>query len=315
MHQELIMRRPFGSVRSLVAMSAFVLLAAASSPTGPASQAGLPGKGAEAKLSVQPWPPITLVFRDTFDSGSTYASYSGLGGAAVSIASGRLWVQVPAGAPPDSAGLRMRLPRNGTGVRCAAFGGLQIPPLGNGSMHWKLFGFDATTGAERVFLELFITEQTTAQATKQDQLTFVYQKNGHNVYADVKTGKSASDIKSIRWDTRNGGKQVQAEVTFNDGTKASSGWVDPDPGTISGFDVTTDAAELSADETAGTEIHSEGSPAEPAPIAKFEQGGLTVLEPHWLIQTHDADVVLAATVDRVGRLLPPLEDDQRPRLL
>ncbi len=318
------MRSPFGSLRSLAAVSAFVLLAAGSSPAGPASQAGLPasgppGKGTGVEIAVQPtpqpWPPITLVFRDTFDSGSTYATYSGFGGAMVGIAGGRLWVQVPAGAPRDSAGLRMRLPRGGTGVRCSAFGGLQIPPLGNGSMRWKFFAFDAATGAERIFLELFLTEQVTAQATKQNQLTFVYQKNGQNVYADIKTGKSASDIKSMRWDTRNGGKQVQAEVTFNDGTKASSNWVDPEPGTISGFDITTDAAEFSADETGGTEVHSEGNPVEPAPIEKFDARALTALEPHWLIQTHDADVVLAATVERVGRLLPPLEDDPRPRVL
>ena len=107
---------------------------------------------------------------------------------------------------------------------------------------------------------------------------------------------------------------MQAEVTFKDGTKASSTWVDPDPGTISGFDVTTDAEEFSADETAGTQVHSEVA-VQPAPIAQLDQAALNALEPHWLIQTHDADVVLAATVERVGRILPPLADDPRPRVL
>ncbi|MCB1034913.1 MAG: hypothetical protein KDD47_13885, partial [Acidobacteria bacterium] len=58
------------------------------------------------------------------------------------------------------------------------------------------------------------------------------------------------------------------------------------------------------DGTEGTEVHanSDAEPTEPAPIERFESDALTNLYPHWLIQAHDADAVLAATVEEVGQL-------------
>ncbi len=283
--------------------------AAVKEATGPRAQESL-----KAPTPVPiPWPPIILVFADDFESQTTYASYTPLGGANVYIANGRLNVDVPAGAPPGS-GLRMRLPAGGTGVRCSGFGGLQIPDLGSGQMHWSLIGYDASTGAEVVLIELFITESSAAD---QDMLSFRYVKNGRGVYAHIETDKKASDIKKIQWDVKDGGRKVQAEVTFNDGSKASSPWIDPEESTIGGFDVTTDAAEFSADGTAGTEVHanSDVDPSEPAPIERFESDALTNLYPHWLIQAHDADAALVATVARVGRIQEvPFADGPRRRL-
>ena len=261
-----------------------------------------------------PWPPVIQVFDDDFESRITYAKYTGIGGANVYIANGRLTVDVPPGAPPDSAGLRMRLPANGTGVRCSAFRELKIPNLGTGQMHWTLFGFDDVTGAEVVLIEMFITEST----GKQDPfLSFRYEKNGRGVYAHVKTNQTADKIKKIQWDTKNGGKRVQAEITFCDGSKASSPWIDPEASTIAGFDLTTDAPEFSAGGTEGAEVHAQGEavPTDPAPIEPFASPTLTALYPYWLVQAHDADAVLVATVARVGSVRQmSFEEDQRPRL-
>lgn len=290
------------SVSTVVGLALLALV----QPGSPAAEvAGKEAAGPPAQESLRtpapapvPWPPTILVFADDFNSQTTYASYTPLGGANVYIANGRLNVDVPAGAP--GSGLRMRLPAGGTAVRCSGFGGLQIPDLGSGQMHWKLIGYDSADGHEVVLLELFITETTGLQ----DMLSFRYVKNGRGVYAHIETDKKASDIKKIQWDTKDGGRKVQAEVTFNDGSKASSPWVDPEESTIGGFDVTTDAAEFSADGTAGTEVHatSDADPSEPAPIDRFASDELTDLYPHWLIQAHDADAVLVATVARVGRV-------------
>lgn len=246
-----------------------------------------------------PWPPVIQVFRDDFDSAKTYATYTGLGGANVYVAGGRLQVEIPADAPRGDGGLRMRLPRGGKAVRCAGFMGLEIPDLGRGSMHWTLIGFDAATGGELPLIEMFLTQ---SHGSQDKMLSFRYEKNGKGVYAHVKTGKTSADIKEIRWDTRNGGKQVQAEVTFKDGTRASSEWIDPEESTIAGFDVTTDVAEFSADATAGNEVHAEGAAAPDLPLAieRFASDELTALYPHWLVQAHDADAVVVATVAEVG---------------
>lgn len=259
----------------------------------------------------QPWPPTLQVFQDDFEDGATtYAAYTGLGGADVYFANGRLHVVADADTAPGMTGLRMRLPPDGTGVRCSGFQGLQIPDIGAGSMHWTLFGFDPATGGELPLLELFITQQLGSQ---DDQLSFRYVKDGEGVYAHITTDKTTDDIKEIRWDTRNNGTEVQVEVTFDDDSTASSEWIDPEESTIAGFDIVTDAPEFSADSAGGVEVHGEGDadPTEPAPIDRFASDELTALYPHWLVQAHDADAVVVATVARVEAL--PADGFQRTR--
>ena len=296
-------RRLGGLVLSfLLAASGAVLLVAATPAPAP-----------------QPFPPVLQVFKDTFNSTSTYARYTGFGGASVSISAGRLWVAVPSGSALGSAGLRMRLPSGGRGVRCLGTSGLGIPAFGGGRMLWTLYGFDAISGQEVKWFELEIEEIVTpVQGLKagDKKLKVSGKKNGNVIFIEVKTDKDANDIESIRFDTKDSGKKIQAEVKFKDGTRVNSDWVDPEPGTIAGVDVSAESGELSADTTEGTEVHVESTQvAVPAPISAFEQPALTALEPHWLIQTHDADVVLLGRIERVGGSTQRLIDgEQRLRL-
>ncbi len=283
-----------------------------------------PGAIAPAPAIPQPWPPVLQVFNDDFESGNTYASYTALGGASVNIANGQLTISIPDGAPPGTAGMRMRFPRGGKDVRCTEFDGITMPDVGDGEVSWKLFGYDSN-GNEIELAEFIWTEED--PLTEGPRELRVIKKKSDGSIKGVKingaAGKKHGDIDKIRWDTKWFSSKVQAEITFKDGTTASSDWVDPPPAGFAGFDLTAtfiglgeDAGEISMDGTGGTEVHTdEYQPYEPIRIAQFSEPRLTALFPHWLVQTRNAEDIVVATVERVGRRVnidSPL--DPRPRI-
>jgi len=232
-----------------------------------------------------------VVFHDTFNSAATYASYKPLNGATVTIGGVRLTVSVSDAS--GQSGLRFRLPAGGTGVRCAKFDGFDIAggPIGS-RMVWTWFGLDDLTGQEVVVL------QTTIEKT--GSFTVVHKKqNGTTVSVHI-PDKDWKDVKSKRWDTRRGGKQVQLEIEWKDGTKYSSSWMDPSASTIAGFDVTTDLPEFSIDDAEGSEVHMEAAVDGTVALAPFDLQVPRTAPLHWLLETKDADHIVAATVDEVG---------------
>lgn len=259
-----------------------------------------------------PFPPVLQVYKDTFNSATTFAKYNGFGGASVAINAGRLWVSPPVGGATGPAGLRMRLPRNSRGVRCMEMSGLDIIMPPEQPMSWTFFGYSDTSGTQVNLLEMEITELQ----TRTDVLSFRFKKaNGEVVFAHHETDKKRKNIKKIQWDKRNNGTEVQCEVEYDDGTKWNSPWMDPEAGTFAGVDVSTGDGEMSVDTSGGAEVHTEGDAAQPAPILPFEHQALTSQEPYWLIQTFDAETIVSATVDRVTGVSPiPIAKDPRPRL-
>jgi hypothetical protein len=274
----------------------------------------------------QPWPPVLQVFSDDFESGNTYASYTALGGASVTIANGQLNISIPDGVAPGKAGMRMRFPRNGTPIRCTGFGGIKMPDVGDGELNWKLFGYD-DAGNEVLLAEfVWVEEIPTGEGPAQRELR-VYKKKSDGSLTGVTIngagGKGHGDIDKIRWDTKWFSSKVQAEITFTDGTTASSDWVDPPPAGFAGFDLTAsfvnngeEAGEISVGGTGGTEVHSEEyQPYEPIRIAQFSEPRLTALFPHWLVQTRNAEDILVGTIETVGRRVEVDSPfDHRPRI-
>lgn len=280
---------------------------------------------AAAQLDVEdPVAVDVMVYRDDFSSGATYATYTPLGAASVGISGGQLHVAVPPGAP--ASGLRVRLPKDGTGVRCIGFEGMNVPASAPGSsLRWVVYGYDDLTRQEIVLLDTTIQEgsltlttragTTPTQQPAQDGIKIFHKKSDGRVVSHFIPGKKASDIKKKMWDTRRSGTQVQLEITWNDGTKYSSDWIDPPASTFAGFDVFTNLAELSVDGSGGDEIHLEAVAGEPTVVDSFEPSSLNLLEPHWLLQAWDAEAVVVATVARIGRPAAPLSGDPRPRML
>ncbi len=283
-----------------------------------------PGAILPAPAIPQPWPPVLQVFSDDFESGNTYASYTALGGASINIANGQLTVSIPDGAPPGTAGLRMRFPRGGKDVRCTEFNGINMPDVGDGEVSWKLFGYD--NNGNEIELAEFIWTEEDPLGEQAHELRVIKKKSDGSIKGvkiNGAAGKKHGDIDKIRWDTKLFSSQVQAEITFKDGTSASSDWVDPPPAGFAGFDLTAtftglgeDAGEISMEGTGGTEVHTdEYQPYEPIRISLFSELRLTALFPHWLVQTRNADDIVVATVEQVGRRVnvsSPL--DPRPRI-
>lgn len=272
--------------------------------------------------SPDPVPVDVHVYGDDFSSGTTYASYTPLGAAVVAISGGQLHVQVPPGA--SNSGLRVRLPKDGTGVRCIGFEGMNVPSSSPGSfLRWVVYGYDDFTRQEIVLLDTTIQEGSLTVTTRagagpaknQDGIKILHKKSDGRTVSHFIPGKKASDIKKKMWDTRRSGTQVQLEITWNDGTKYNSNWIDPPASTFAGFDVLTNLAELSVDGSGGDEIHVEATAEKPTVVDSFEPSSLNLLEPHWLLQAWDAEAVVVATVSRISRPAAPLSGDPRPRML
>jgi hypothetical protein len=255
-----------------------------------------------------PSQPVSLqVFKDTFDSGSSYATYRALGGATLTQSGGQLKVANPAGSP--AAGFSMTLPAGGIGVRCVEFDGFAIPtaPIGT-YLDWTWYGFDDATGARVVVLQTHVE--------KTGSFTVRHRKADGTLVVQKVPDKDWSDVKSHKWDTRRSGKQVMLEIQFKDGSKYNSAWLDPQASTISGFDVTGNLESYSLDTVAGEEFHTDTEPAvEPVQVPVFAGGELAGLSHYFIGQTDDSDAVaVGRVVARASRLSAPLGGDPRPRL-
>ncbi|MEM7052609.1 MAG: hypothetical protein AAF604_23295 [Acidobacteriota bacterium] len=261
------------------------------------------------------WVPINLkVFTDKFNGRNTYATYSALGNATVSIHSGRLWVDMPA-SPSAGDGLKMELPSTGTGVRCLDFGGLDIAPAALGArMTWVWFGFDDQTG-DRIEIrrvEMWTEDGDGLRQDKQFKIKHT-KENGEPVEHTVE-GKDWDDVASKRWDTKNNGTKVQLEIEFKDGTEYNSDWLDPPASTISGFEVSGDGSDFSLDSVGGGEFHTQSVPAEPVEVATFAEARFNAVPNYFIGQTGDADLVVVARLRSIEQRTSPVSFDPRPRL-
>ncbi|ANM30832.1 hypothetical protein ABI59_16495 [Acidobacteria bacterium Mor1] len=254
-----------------------------------------------------PQPYNGKVFEDDFESDDTYATYTPIGDATVTIGRGLLSVDIPD--TSGDHGLSVRVPENGTGIRCFGFtfGDIDEAPLGS-SMTWTWWGYDENgKQVEMLRTEVIKSGSFTVRHTKKDGTTV-----SHHV-----PGKNWRDVKKKQWDTRRRGKQVQLEIKFKDGSKYSSEWIDPPEGTIAGFDVETDVADFSLDGTGGEEIHADLDAVELEPVEAGVKSVATssVVDegPAWLLQVKDADHIVAATVREVHSERVFFEDGE-PRI-
>lgn len=240
----------------------------------------------------RPPAPLFHVFDDGFDSDETFGSYSAVGGATLSIAGGRLAIGMPSPIPTSGAGFRVDLPppTDGVGVRCMRFSDFVIPesPVGT-FMEWTWFGFDVD-GNRVVVLETRIE--------KTGSFTVRHRKANGTLVTKTVEDKSWSDVKTKRWDTRRGGREVQLEIEFKDGSRYNSEWIDPDATFIAGFSLAATVDSFSIGFVEGSQFHWE--PPKSQTLPAFSTPELNARSAQLIELGIDADLVVAATVARVG---------------